>query len=191
MTLTAAFPEPTRTVRLPMRPCVGIMLLNAHGLVWIGRRRPKWACYAPHYFSDDCIWQMPQGGIDDSEHLLDAAFRELAEETGIKNVTLLDEIPNWLSFSLPPDLIGVALKGKYRGQRFRWFAMRFDGNDREIDIGPKRGAKAEFDDWRWVGPQDVPLVGVPFKQRLYQTVIERFACVGNKQLVHSQAKTAL
>lgn len=177
--------EETLSAHLPVRPCVGIMVVNAQGLVWVGRRRPRWVRSAPHYFSGGCVWQMPQGGIDEGERLLDAAFRELREETGIKSVTLLDELPSWLSFALPRDLIGLALKGKYRGQRLRWFAMRFDGDDGEIDIGPKCGAKAEFDDWRWVPLQEVPRLGMSFKRHIYEAVVEHFEKVASRQLIYA------
>lgn len=175
----------TRSAHLPLRRCVGIMVVNAQGLVWVGRRRPKWAPLAPHYLSDGCIWQMPQGAINEGERVLDAAFRELREETGIVSVTLLDEISSWLSFGLHRNLIGIALKGKYRGQRLRWFAMRFDGHDSEIDLGPKSGATAEFDDWRWVRPQEVPQLGVPFKRHIYETVVEHFVSVTDGQIAHA------
>ena len=153
---------------LPYRPSVGIMLLNRYGLVWVGRRLPKWSEDRSAY-----IWQMPQGGLLKGEDPLDAARRELHEETSVRNAEVLDEIPDWLTYDLPPDLLGVALKGRYRGQRQRWFAMRHTGPDSEIDIRPK-DHKAEFDAWRWVRIEEVPELAVPFKRLLYQTVVRRF-----------------
>src|SRR5215475_3655348 len=126
-----------RALNLPYRPCVGIMLINRAGLVWVGRRRPKWAGAQSDYF-----WQMPQGGIAAGEPALGAALRELEEETGVCSIEVIAEAPSWLSYDLPEELLGVALKGRYRGQRQRWFAMRFTGPDAEIDIGPRRGHKA-------------------------------------------------
>jgi putative (di)nucleoside polyphosphate hydrolase len=155
---------------LPYRPCVGIMLLNAQGKVWIGRRLPKWAGdKAAH------IWQMPQGGIEKYEPPRLAALRELQEETGVTRVEVLAEHPEWLTYDLPADLLGIALKGKYRGQRQRWFAMRFLGTDAEIDIAARDGRKAEFDDWRWALIEELPDLIVSFKRGIYETVTRDFA----------------
>lgn len=154
---------------LPYRESVGIMLLNPAGRVWTGRRLPKWVGDKSAF-----IWQMPQGGIDKGEALRDAAYRELREETGITSAEIVAEIPQWLTYDLPEPLLGVALKGKYRGQRQRWFAMRFWGDDSEIDIQPREG-KAEFDRWRWRDMAELPDLIVSFKRPVYQTVVERFA----------------
>ncbi|MET0409479.1 MAG: RNA pyrophosphohydrolase [Hyphomicrobium sp.] len=153
---------------LPFRTCVGIMLLNRDGLVWIGRRRPKWAGDQPH------IWQMPQGGIEKFEGPRIAALRELREETGATQVEILAEHPDWLSYELPQSLLGVALKGRYRGQRQKWFAMRYLGSDSDIDISPKVGTKAEFDTWRWAPIETVPGLIVPFKRDVYESVTKAF-----------------
>lgn len=155
---------------LPLRASVGVMLLNAAGQVWVGRRRPKWAAEGSAH-----IWQMPQGGIERFEAPKLAALRELREETGVTSVDVLGEHPEWLTYELPPQLLGIALKGRYRGQRQKWFAMRFRGEDREIDIRPKAGLKAEFDDWRWVSIDDVPERIVPFKRDVYTAVTGHFA----------------
>lgn len=155
---------------MPYRPCVGIMLINKEGLVWAGRRLPKWSGDRSAY-----IWQMPQGGIEKGESPQEAAFRELEEETGVTSAELVGQIPRWLSYDLPTELLGVALKGKYRGQRQRWFAMRFWGDDAEIDIAPRNGGKAEFDRWRWRRPEELAGLAVPFKRRIYQTVVAEFA----------------
>jgi 8-oxo-dGTP pyrophosphatase MutT (NUDIX family) len=128
MTVSVACAE-TRSLHLPMRPCAGIALFNARGRVWVGSRCPKWASSYQDY-ADGPIWQLPQGGIDKGESARDAAFRELWEETGVTNAMLIAEIPGWLSFELPQELMGVALKGKFGGQRLRWFVMRFCGADR-------------------------------------------------------------
>jgi len=163
---TADFPLPV----LPYRPCVGIMLLNREGLVWTGRRLPKWSGDRSAY-----IWQMPQGGIDKGETPREAAVRELAEETSVTSADIVAEIPQWLTYDLPEELLGVALKGKYRGQRQRWFAMRFWGDDSEIDILPHDGGKAEFDRWKWRRPEELIDLIVPFKRPIYQTVVAAFA----------------
>lgn len=155
---------------LPYRTCVGIMLLNRQGLVWVGRRRPKWANDHSAY-----IWQMPQGGIEKFEPPRIAALRELREETGITSVEIVAEHPEWLSYELPENLLGIALKGRYRGQRQKWFAMRFLGQDNEIDIAPKEGAKAEFDSWRWAPIESVPKLITPYKRDVYERVIRDFA----------------
>lgn len=157
------------TLDLPYRNSVGIMLMNGAGRVWTGRRLPKWAGDKSAY-----IWQMPQGGIDGGEAPADAAYRELREETGITSAEIVAEIPQWLTYDLPEPLLGVALKGKYRGQRQRWFAMRFWGDNSEIDIQPRSG-KAEFDRWRWREMSELPDLPVSFKRPVYQAVVERFA----------------
>lgn len=167
-------PSPVSPVRLPMRPCAGIVLFNREGRVWVGRRQPKWARHRQSYVAGH-IWQPPQGGIDKGETARETAFRELKEETGVTTATLLGEIPGWLSFELPRDLIGIALKGKFAGQRLRWFAMRFEGEEREIDIGRKCRGKPEFDDWRWAELEELPGLAPPFKRPLYETVVRRFA----------------
>ncbi len=155
---------------LPFRASVGIMLLNASGKVWVGRRKPKWAGdHAAH------IWQMPQGGIEKFEPARTAALRELREETGITSVDVIGEHPDWLTFELPDSLVGVALKGRYRGQRQKWFAMRFTGDDNEIDITARDGLKAEFEAWRWAPIDSVPKLIVPYKRDLYENVISAFS----------------
>ena len=155
---------------LPYRPRVGIMLINRSGLVWVGRRRPKWAEHGSAY-----IWQMPQGGIASGEGERAAALRELEEETGVTSVELLAEAPRWLSYDLPDELLGVALKGRFRGQRQKWFAMRFTGREAEIDIAPRGGHKAEFDAWRWATVSELPRLTVPFKRQVYADVLREFA----------------
>jgi putative (di)nucleoside polyphosphate hydrolase len=159
--------DPT-DANLPYRPGVGIVLINAQGLVWIGRRHPKW-------FRSGHIWQMPQGGIAAGEAPLPAALRELEEETGVRSVVVLAEAPAVLSYDLPEELLGVALKGKYRGQRQRWFAMRFTGDDAEIDISARGGHKAEFDAWRWAPMGEVGELAVPFKRQIYADLALIFA----------------
>lgn len=165
-------PDPSGLSRdaLPFRTCVGIMLLNRDGLVWVGRRRPKWA--GDHLAH---IWQMPQGGIEKFEAPRMAALRELREETGVIHVDVLAEHSEWLTYELPQNLLGIALKGRYRGQRQKWFAMRFLGEDSDIDISPKAGTKAEFDTWRWAPIDSVPKLVVPFKREVYERVTSEFA----------------
>ncbi len=157
------------------RPCVGVMLLNASGLAFIGRRRPKG--------SQDRIdarheWQMPQGGIDHGEAPYQAALRELWEETNVRSVGLLAEIEPWLSYDLPPGA-GGRWEGKYTGQTQKWFAFRFTGQETEIDIHhPANGAhKPEFDEWRWEEPARLPELIVPFKRKVYERVVAEFAAL--------------
>lgn len=154
---------------LPYRPSVGIMLFNSDGKVWTGRRTPKWMGEAA-----GPIWQMPQGGILKFETPRAAAIRELAEETGIHTAQIIGEIPQSLTYDLPTELLGVALKGRYRGQRQWWFAMRFTGKDSDITITPKHGKKAEFDAWAWRSIDELPGLNVPFKRGVYETVIREF-----------------
>lgn len=159
--------------KLNYRPCVGVMLLNRQGLAFVGRRRGKGdfdTVVSPY------LWQMPQGGIDEGEDPYDAALRELYEETNVRSVTLLAEAPRWLSYDLPPES-NKRWSGKYAGQSQRWFAMRFTGDDSEIDIRhPAGGAhKPEFDAWRWVKPTALPGLIVPFKREVYEEVVRQFA----------------
>ena len=156
----------------PYRPCVGIMVLNAGGLVWTGRRIAE---ENSEYDGSPQLWQMPQGGIDNGEDPLDAAYRELYEETGMKTVTLLAEARDWINYDLPPALIGIGLKGKFRGQTQRWFAFRFDGDDSEIAINPPPGGhEPEFDAWEWKPMQQLPGLIVPFKRAVYDQVVAEF-----------------
>ncbi|WP_337267904.1 RNA pyrophosphohydrolase [Oryzifoliimicrobium ureilyticus] len=157
---------------LPYRPCVGVMVLNNKGLVWVGRRLSVNNSEAD---GTPQLWQMPQGGIDDNEDPLEAAYRELYEETGIKSVTLLGETRDWINYDLPPQLIGIGLKGKFRGQTQRWFAFRFDGDESEIAINPPPGGHdAEFDAWDWKPMAKLPQLVVAFKRDVYERVVAEF-----------------
>ncbi len=163
---------PVNPETLPYRPCVGIMVLNREGRVWAGRRI---ALADSEMAGTDQLWQMPQGGIDKGEDPLPAALRELYEETGIRTVSLLGEAPDWINYDLPPHLVGIALKGKYRGQTQRWFAFRFEGEESEIAINPPPGGhEAEFDAWAWKPMNDLPELIVPFKRGVYEEVIAAF-----------------
>jgi len=153
--------------KLPYRRSVGIMLINDYGRVWVGRRMPKWQKDPAKY-----IWQMPQGGIIEGEKPRQAALRELKEETGIDNVKVLGISSCWMKYDLPDKLLGVALGGKYRGHKYKWFVMRFCGSDDKIDITGKGGFKAEFDDWRWVDIEEICGLGVSFKEQLYRRVVK-------------------
>lgn len=145
------------------RPGVGILLLNPAGLVFAGQR------------SDVGIdaWQMPQGGIDRDETPERAALRELREETGIERARVIASTPGWLRYDFPPELAGRLWRGRYRGQRQKWFAMRHEGPESEIDIGPG----GEFSAWRWVEPGTLPEIIVPFKRDLYRRVLKEFGGV--------------
>ena len=158
---------------LPYRPCVGVMVLNAQGHVWTGRRLSTGNSESG---GKPQLWQMPQGGIDEGEDAERAARRELYEETGISSVEPLAATEDWLTYDLPDHLIGIGLRGKYRGQRQRWFAYRFTGAEGEIRIAPPPdGHGQEFDDWAWRPMGDVPRLVVAFKRPLYEEVVRRFA----------------
>ena len=158
---------------LPYRPCVGVMVLNGDGLVWAGRRI---AADDSEMAGATHLWQMPQGGIDKGETPLDAAWRELYEETGIRTASLVMEAPDWIHYDLPPELVGIALKGKYRGQKQRWFAFRFEGDESEIRINPPPGGhQAEFDAWSWKPMAELPGLIVPFKRKVYDEVVAVFS----------------
>ncbi|HMA50143.1 MAG TPA: RNA pyrophosphohydrolase [Magnetospirillaceae bacterium] len=147
---------------LPYRLGVGLVLFNAEGLVWAGRRL------------DQKIeaWQMPQGGIDEGETPEQAALRELEEEIGTGKAEIIAESKDWLTYELPPELVGVAWKGRYRGQKQKWFALRFTGEDADIRIDTEH---PEFEDWRWVDFDQLVELIVPFKRALYEQITAEFS----------------
>ena len=130
---------------------------------------PKWLDDKSAY-----IWQMPQGGMMSGEAPEHAAVRELDEETSVRSVAHLAESAHWLEYELPQHLLGIALKGRYRGQRQKWFAMRFTGKDADIDISAKNGHKAEFDAWRWAAVEELPGLAVSFKRPIYEAIVQEF-----------------
>jgi putative (di)nucleoside polyphosphate hydrolase len=153
------------------RPNVGIMVLNRAGEVWIGRRSDAPADLE----GPGAWWQMPQGGIDASEDPAKAALRELYEETGIRSVRIVGESAGWYTYDFPPD-VGNALGGRYRGQRQKWFAVRFLGSDAEVVLA-QPGHKPEFDTWRWARLDELLDLIVPFKRPVYSQVIHDFAAL--------------
>ena len=140
---------------LPLRKGVGIIVLNKENKVFMGRRIDN-----PKNF-----WQMPQGGVNDGENLLSAAYRELEEETNIKNIELIKEIDGTMTYELPKDLLGKIWKGKYKGQKQKWFLMRYLGDDSEINI---KTDKPEFLEWKWIDIKMITEVVVDFKLNVYQ-----------------------
>jgi|TARA_B110000444_G_C18649453_1_gene505342 putative (di)nucleoside polyphosphate hydrolase len=142
---------------LPLRKGVGIVVLNSDNKVFVGKRKDN-------PFDK---WQMPQGGVDLNEPLFQAMKRELIEETSIKNIKVLKEFDQWLEYELPENLVGKIWKGKYRGQRQKWFVVRFLGNDNEIDINTKH---PEFIEWQWVDIEKLPSLIVLFKKHVYEKI---------------------
>jgi putative (di)nucleoside polyphosphate hydrolase len=158
---------------LSYRPCVGVMLFNADGLVFIGRRRNK---RLAEHSAPGFEWQMPQGGIDKGEEPLAAAWRELQEETNVTSARLLAESSHWYDYDLPDAISKTAWKGRYRGQTQKWFALRFEGEEKEIDIdNPGGGHKPEFEAWRWERIDRLVDLVIPFKRPVYERVIADFA----------------
>jgi putative (di)nucleoside polyphosphate hydrolase len=155
---------------LPYRPCVGIMVLNAANRIWIGHRFG--APTEPE--GPGTWWQMPQGGIDASEDPAKAALRELDEETGIRSVSIIAESADWYRYELPPNLRPKAWGGQYAGQKQKWFVMRFNGPDSEVQL-ERPDHKAEFDAWRWADVDELIGLIVPFKRAVYEQVVREFA----------------
>ena len=145
--------------QLPMRTGVGIIVLNNNNQVFVGKRKDN----------PGDKWQMPQGGVDKGEDFITAMRRELIEETSIKNIKILKEIHNMYQYELPNNLVGIIWKGKFRGQRQKWFITKFLGKDDEINIDTQH---PEFIDWKWIDPQDLPEVIVDFKKELYLNLLK-------------------
>ncbi len=153
---------------LPYRPNVGAVLFNRDGLVFVARRADL-----PNAEGAAGGWQLPQGGIDGDEDPRAAVLRELAEEIGTGRAEIIGEHPEWLSYDLPPELLGRALGGRFRGQRQRWFALRFTGEDSDIrlDLDPH----PEFDAWRWTRLEELPGLSVAFRRAIYEVLARSFA----------------
>ena len=145
--------------QLPMRTGVGIIVLNNNNQVFVGKRKDN----------PGDKWQMPQGGVDKGEDFITAMKRELIEETSIKNIKILKEIQKMYQYELPKNLVGIIWKGKFRGQRQKWFITKFLGKDNEINLDTQH---PEFIDWKWIDPQDLPKVIVDFKKELYLNLLK-------------------
>ena len=145
-------------INLPLRLGVGIILLNNENKVFVGKRIDN-----PKNF-----WQMPQGGINNNESFFQAAKRELEEETGITKIKLIKELDQWLTYDLPKNLLGKIWQGKYRGQKQKWFIMKFEGKDQEIDVNTN---SPEFLDWKWITPAELPKIVVNFKVDIYKKLL--------------------
>jgi putative (di)nucleoside polyphosphate hydrolase len=145
--------------QLPMRTGVGIIVLNNNNQVFVGKRKDN----------PGDKWQMPQGGVDKGEDFITAMRRELIEETSIKNIKILKEIHNMYQYELPNNLVGIIWKGKFRGQRQKWFITKFLGKDDEINLDTQH---PEFIDWKWIDPKDLPEVIVDFKKELYLNLLK-------------------
>ena len=145
--------------KLPLRIGVGAIVLNKKNKVFVGKRK------------DNPVdkWQMPQGGVDKNESFLDAMKRELYEETSIQNIEIIEEIKDWFEYELPKNLLGIIWKGKFRGQKQKWFITKFLGFENEINLNTKH---PEFIEWKWIEPKKLPEVIVNFKKDLYRNLLE-------------------
>lgn len=157
---------PEEIARLPYRPCVGVVLIDRGGRVFAGQRAGM----------DTPAWQMPQGGVDEGEELLAAAYRELLEETGVQtvHVTLLNRTSDWLCYDLPPEVVPTRWNGRFRGQKQIWFLMRLEADDAVIDLAHK---DVEFSDWRWMEAAELLSLIVSFKRAIYERVFAEFGLV--------------
>jgi len=155
---------PDQIANLPYRPCVGVMLINGEGRVFVGQRNDQ--------FGD--AWQMPQGGVEKGEDVHEAALRELWEETGVTRdlVTLVDQTQDWLTYDLPHDIVPNIWKGRFRGQKQMWFLMRYVGRDDQVNIATKH---PEFTKWRWLNADQLVDSIVPFKREIYTQVLAAFS----------------
>src|SRR5262245_24172066 len=162
-------PRPMTSATPGYRPCVGTRLLNRDGQVWIGRRLDAPA--EPE--GPGTWWQMPQGGIDAGEDPAPAALRELREETGVRSARIIAQSPTWYTYELPQALRRKAWGGRYRGQKQKWFAARFLGDDAEVAL-VQAGHKPEFGAWRWAKIDELPALVVPFKRPVYEQVVRDF-----------------
>ena len=149
-------------INLPLRLGVGIILLNNENKVFVGKRIDN-----PKNF-----WQMPQGGINNNESFFQAAKRELEEETGVTKIRLVKELDKWLIYNLPKNLLGKIWQGKYRGQKQKWFVMKFEGKDQEINVNT---CSPEFLDWKWVNPSELPKIVVNFKVDIYKKLLKELS----------------
>ena len=145
--------------KLPMRVGIGVVVLNNKNQVFVGKRKDN----------PGDRWQMPQGGVDTGEDYVSAMKRELFEETSINKFEILKEIEGFYEYELPKNLIGIIWKGKYRGQKQKWFITRFTGNEKDININTKN---PEFIQWKWITPDELPLVIVDFKKKMYVQILE-------------------
>lgn len=151
-------------IKLPMRKGIGIIILNKNNRVFVGKRKDNPGNY----------WQMPQGGVNKNEDYISAMRRELIEETSIKNIKIIKEIENILEYELPENLVGIIWKGKFRGQKQKWYITRFFGRDNEINLNTKQ---PEFIDWKWLEPNKLPEVIVDFKKDLYLKLLKEINLV--------------
>ena len=147
-------------ILLPLRIGVGVIVLNEKNRVFVGKRK------------DNPVdkWQMPQGGVNEGEKLIDAMKRELEEETGIKNIKILKEIDGWSEYELPENLLGKNRRGKYRGQKQKWFIVKFIGDEDEINL---KTSKPEFIEWKWLDIENLPGVIVEFKRKVYEDLLPK------------------
>lgn len=154
---------PDEIAKLPYRPCVGVMLINADGAAFVGQRKDR----------DQDAWQMPQGGVEKGEDPREAALRELEEETGVSRdlVQVVAETAGWVPYDLPHDIVPHIWKGRFRGQEQKWFLMRFEGRDDQVNIETEH---PEFSKWRWLPVADLVAQIVPFKRAVYETVLAEF-----------------